>query len=502
MKTDKKIISLILCTAMIFSACISSYASIYTPTVEDTAEALTGEEAVSYIDQAIALIISRYRFDVETEELYKAALKKIITDNPELLDEAFKGMFDSLDDYSVYYTEEELNSFLNDMSGEICGIGVLVTADDAGLIISNVYDNSPAKDAGLLQGDIITHASGVYLGGMDIDLAKQYIIGEEFTPVTITVLRGAESFDKTIVRRKVTIDSGFYQIVEDGTIGYIQLSEFSGNAAEFVKKALSEFDNAGITNIIFDLRSNPGGGLYELVDVCSLFIPSGPAIHLEYKNPLRSTTLYAENKDGTPKYNLAVLINEYSASASEAFSGAVQDTGVGIVVGQKSFGKGTMQNLTQFKIGGGIKLTEAVYLTPNGRGVNKVGITPDVVAPDKLSEYSKADIEPMAYERVLKIGDTGKDVLAIEERLRLLGYTVGVPDEVFDEKTYLATLNFQRIADLYPYGVMDYTTQAKLDSSLNGADVKSDTSYKKAVEIFKSGNWEEYRQDWSIKTEK
>lgn len=501
MKSTKILVSLMLSFALFFSCCVGSFADTYAPTVEENTEGLSGEEAASYIDQAVALILSRYKFDVKSEQLYKAALKEIITNNPGLLDEAFKGMFDTLDDYSVYYTEEELNSFLNDMSGEICGIGVLVMADDEGLIISNVYDNTPAKEAGLIQGDIITHASGIYLGGMDIDLAKQYIIGQEFTPVTLTVLRGQTSFEKTIVRRKVTIDSGYYQIVEDGTIGYIQLSEFSGTAAEFVKKALDQFDKAGIKNIIFDLRNNPGGGLYELVDICSLFIPSGPAIHLEYKNPLRFTTLYAENKDEAPKYNLAVLINEYSASASEAFSGAVQDTGVGIVIGQKSFGKGTMQNLTQFKIGGGIKLTEAVYLTPNHRQVNGAGITPDVTAPDKISDYSKADIEPMAYDRVIKIGDTGKDVKAIEERLRLLGYDVGVPDETYDQKTYAATMNFQRITELYPYGVMDYTTQAKLESALSGAEVKSDTSYKKAVEIFKAGNWQDYKQDWSKKSE-
>lgn len=496
MTTVKKLILFILCFGLILNLSTSTYASkISIP--EDSNVEITEENVNTYFKQAIDLILRKYKFDVSKEELYKATLEKILKEHPELLETAFKGLFDSLDDYSVYYTEEELNSFLEDMSGEFCGIGVLVSAGENGLTISNVYDNSPAKDAELKQGDIITHVGDVFLGGMDIELAKKYIIGPENTEVTITISRKGTSIIKHLTRRKVLIDAGFYQIVENGTIGYIQLTEFNDKAAEFVQKALEEFDKSNIKNIIFDLRSNPGGGLGEFVDVCSLFIPQGPVIHLEYKNPLKFTTLYCENDFITPKYNLAVLVNEYSASAAEAFSAAVQDSGVGIVVGDKTFGKGTMQNITQFKIGGGIKITEAVYLSPNKRQVNEVGVTPDVYAPDKISAYEKADIEPMTYDRVIKIGDTGKDVLAIEERLRIYGFDIGVPDEIFDEKTYNATKQFQSFEELYPYGVMDFTTQAKLDNVLKTAEVRSDISYKKAVEIFKSGNWEASKQDWS-----
>ncbi|MBO5743662.1 MAG: PDZ domain-containing protein [Clostridia bacterium] len=493
----KKLISLILSVIFVFSSAVCTIAQEGSTQAQNT-PAITGDEAAAYINEAVAIIMTRYKFDVNKADLYKAALTEIIKNNPELLDSAFKGMFDGLDDYSFYFTKEELDSFMGAMSAEVCGIGVLVTASDSGLIISRVYDNSPAKEAGLIQGDIITHASGVYLGGLDIDLAKQNVIGEENTPVTIIYSRNGVSTEVTLIRRKVAIDAGFYQIVEDGKIGYISLNEFNANACEFVEKALKEFDSKNIKDIIFDLRGNPGGGLNEFVDVASLFIPSGPAIHLEYKNPLRFTTLYAENKDEIPKYNLAVLINNASASASEAFSAAIQDTGVGIVIGETSFGKGTMQNLLPFKIGGGIKITEAEYLSPNGRKVNKIGVTPDVKAPDKISEYERADIEPMTYSRILKQGDTGKDVLAIEERLRLVGLFNFVPDEVFDYDTYIATLNFQKSSELYPYGVMDYTTQAKLDGMLKGIEVRSDTSYKKAVEIFKEGNWQDYKKDWSV----
>ena len=494
----KKILALILCALLCVSFPLYAFADEASADSAQDAP-LGGDDAVKYINEAVSLIMTRYKFDVNKANLYRDALTEILKNNPELLDAAFKGMFENLDDYSFYYTKEELDSFLGGMAAEVCGIGVLVTSDEAGLIISKVYDISPAKEGGLMQGDIITHAEGIYIGGMDIELAKQNIVGPENTPVTITYLRNGVSAEITLTRRKVAIDAGFYQIVEEGKIGYIALHEFNNNAAEFTKKALSEFDSKGIKDIIIDLRNNPGGGLNELVDMCSLFIPTGPAIHLEYKNPLRFTTLYAENEGEINKYNLAVLINKNSASASEAFSAAVQDTRSGIVIGETSFGKGTMQNIVPFKIGGGIKITEAEYLSPNGRKVNGIGVTPDVVAPDKISAYERADIEPMKYERILQIGDTGKDVLAIEERLRILGILDVVPDEVFDYDTYLATLSFQKATELYPYGVMDYTTQAKVDGMLNGSEVKSDTSYKKAVEILKEGSLQDYMQDWSVK---
>lgn len=494
----KKILALILCAVLCVSFPLYAFADEASAGSSQEAP-ISGDDAVKYINEAVSLIMTRYKFDVNKANLYRDALAEILKNNPELLDAAFKGMFENLDDYSFYYTKEELDSFLGGMAAQVCGIGVLVTSDEAGLIISKVYDNSPAKEGGLMQGDIITHAGGIYIGGMDIELAKQNIIGPENTPVTITYLRNGVSTQITLTRRKVAIDSGFYQIVEDGKIGYIALHEFNNNAAEFTKKALGEFDAKGIKDIIIDLRNNPGGGLNELVDMCSLFIPTGPAIHLEYKNPMRFTTLYAENEGEINKYNLAVLINKNSASASEAFSAAVQDTRSGIVIGETSFGKGTMQNIVPFKIGGGIKITEAEYLSPNGRKVNGVGVAPDVVAPDKISAYERADIEPMKYERILQIGDTGKDVLAIEERLRILGILDAVPDEVFDYDTYLATLSFQKATELYPYGVMDYTTQAKVDGMLKGSEIKSDTSYKKAVKILKEGSMQDYMQDWSIK---
>ncbi len=487
LKGLRKITALILTALLIFSIPVSAEEF---PAEGITESEMTPELAVDYFEQAVHIIMSRYKFDVSREEIYKAAIEHMLTENPQLLEEVFSGMFDSLDKYSTYYTEEELNDFIGSMSGEVCGIGVMVTTVDTGLLITNVYENSPAMDSGLMIGDIITKSDGTPLAGMDISIAQSHVAGEAGTNVTLTIVRGTTEFTITATRRRVVVSTGFYQMIENKTMGYICLTEFDEHADQLVQGALTTFDANGINKVIVDLRSNPGGVLKTMVDICSLFIPEGPAIILEYKNPLRNVVLYSENT--FPKYELIVLVNENSASASEAFAAAVQDTGVGIVVGKNSFGKGSMQNIINFKTGGGAKLTEAEFLSPAGRQINGVGVGPDVVCEDKIVPYDRSGFAPVTYDRILKNGDSGKDVLALEERLDALGFSVGFPDEIFDAKTYTAVLNFQKVTNLYPYGVADITTQLKLEEVLNGSEILRNDSLKKAIDIFKNHDWREF----------
>ena len=191
------------------------------------------------------------------------------------------------------------------------------------------------------------------------------------------------------------------------------------------------------------------------------------------------------------------MVNENSASASEAFAGAVQDTGVGIVVGQQSFGKGTMQNVTKFKVGGGIKLTEAVYLTPNRRNINGKGIEPDVKVKDKEIKYTDAkDLIPITYDRTVKLGDSGNDVKALKQRLELLGLSVNADSDVFDQETEFAVRKFQESQKLFVYGVMDITTQLALENLFMAATVSDNNVLNTALEIFRTGTLESYKTEW------
>ena len=492
----KKYISFLLSICMVLS-CFGSATSVYATEAPVTTNESSEPQidAKTYFDLAVRLIMSEYKFDINREEIYRATLEKLLEEKPELLEELFKAMFGSLDEHSTYYTQEELDSFIDNMSGEFCGIGVIISASDKGLLVNTVYDNSPAKEAGIQVGDVITFVDDFPLAGVDVSIAQSKILGIENTPVNLTVERSGTSFVINPVRRKIVIESGFYQTLENDTIGYIALDDFHTHAASFVAEALKAFDEKNITKVIFDLRNNPGGAVDVMVNISSMFIPSGPAIHFEFKNPLNDRTLYAYNEN--VKYDLAVLVNGNSASASEAFAAAVQDTGVGIVIGTTTYGKGTMQNLTNFKIGGGIKLTEAEFLSPNKRHINKTGVTPDVKVEDKIVEYHNSNYEKITYDRVIKNGDTGKDVYAIEERLYFLGYDIGLPDEVFDEKTQIAIYNFQKATGLYPYGTCDITTQLKFEEILNGNKVVQNDALKKAIDIFVNSDIDEYKLDWT-----
>lgn len=495
----KKLISLLISILLTLSVATAAADEAVVPEAltqdEQTAESadepiLTdGEAAKVLVTQSANLILLKYKYDVTREELYEDTLMKLIEAHPELIEEAYEAMFSGLDEHSQYYTEEEYKYFIENMSGEFAGIGVVITMLPEGLLITSVTAGSSGAEAGLKQGDIITTADGISLVGMSLEQARSYIVGEIGTTVKVGAVRGGEYWSFTVTRKPVVVEPGRYQIVE-GNIGYIELESFDGSAPELVSHALDEFDRHGITNIIFDLRYNPGGSVNAFSEICQRIIPEGPTIHFEYKKESQNFALYSQCAD--PKYKLIVLANEYSASAAEAFCGAVQDSGVGIVVGTNTYGKGTMQNLTNFRIGGGVKLTEAEYLTRNERHIDGVGIKPDYYSEDKIIRMNRSDFSDFDFETKMQLGDKGETVLALNQRLWAMGYDVGIPTDEFTEKTYYAVYQFQGTNGLYPYGVCDISTQLAIQNIMQTLDFPDNKPFKEAVEIFKSGSLEKY----------
>lgn len=478
----KKITSAIVAAVLSVSVSLCAFAQSE-PMAQD------GETAKKLVTQGANYILQKYKFDVTRDELYTDTLMKLLEQHPELTEEAFKAMYSGLDEHSAYYTQEEFDSFLESMSGEFTGIGVTITSVAEGLMVVNVSTGSSAKEAGIKVNDLIVAADGVDLRGMAVDLARSYITGETGTYVNVGVMRDGNYLEFNLMRKPVVIEPGAFQIIDD-TVGYIALDTFDASAPELVDHALDTFDAAGITEIIFDLRYNPGGSVTSLVDICQRIIPEGPVISFEYKNPVKNTTLYSSLKKA--KYRIIALANENSASAAEAFCGAVQDSGVGFVVGTTTYGKGTMQNIRDFKVGGGVKLTEAEYLTRNGRHINGVGIKPDEYVKDGTTTLAKAGFNDLDFEKTYKIGDKGATVLAINQRLWAIGYDIGLPTDEYTEKTHFAIYSFQNAEGLYPYGDCDITTQLKLENILQGEEIPDNASFKLALEIFKNGTFDEY----------
>ncbi len=470
--------SIALIVAIVLSlGCLTAYAE---ETGENTELDLNIVEN-RMLDLATDYIMESWLYDTTKEDLYRHALRQIIAENPELYDTALKGMFGNLDEFSEYYTLDEYNAFMDNLSGEMCGIGVSIMEFSQGIQVLSVYKNSPAEAAGLKQGDIITTVDGNDIVGMYIEAAKQYIIGEEGTDVVIGFIRDGEYKEVTITRAIITVESTYSQILE-GDIGYLSIAQFDEHLYESVKKELDFFDENGITDLIIDLRNNPGGSLEVLVEVAGEFVPKGPVMHIDYKGDEYDYTFFSELEK--PKYNLVVLVNEYSASASEAFAGAIQDTKAGTIVGVTTYGKGTMQNVVSVTVGGGIRLTEAEYLTPNKNHVHQIGITPDIEIENKIVPFLDENFSKFTYDRVMQLGDEGDDVLALNQRMYLLGYSVGIPDDKFDDDLYYAVKKFQDTMGLYPYGVCDITTQLAIHNAIQGEEILHDRQLEAALKIF------------------
>ena len=493
-----KITALILCIvlALIPVSVFADESPAVPASVQDTAAEETkpiladGEMAKILVEQCANLILLQHKGDSTREGLYEATLMQIMQNHPELIEEAYVAMFSQLDEHSKYFTEDEYAYFLEDMAGEFVGIGVIINKLDEGLLVSGVTKESPAGAAGIRQGDIIVSADGIDITGMEIAQAKKHITGPIDTVVKVGILRNGEPMEFEIVRKPIILESGRYQVVE-GNIGFIQLDSFDETSPLLIEEALNYFDSKGITDIIFDLRFNLGGAVDALSKICQRIIPAGPIIHFEFKRESQNYTIYSNCQD--PKYNLVVLVNDYSASASEAFAGAVQDSGVGIVIGTTTYGKGSMQTLTNFRIGGGVKLTVAEYLTRNKRHIDGIGVKPDYYVEDKFIKMAQAGFESFDYQTKPKLGDKGKQVLALNQRLWAMGYDVGIPTDEFTQKTENALLTFQATTDgLSPYGVCDISTQLAIERVMQGISFYDDATYKTAVDIIKTGSLEKY----------
>ena len=354
---------------------------------------------------------SREAVTSETEEKI-AELKKLIdknylhdVDEEELQEGIYKGYISGLDDpYSVYYDEEETKSFYETTEGEYDGIGAVLSQNmDTGIItLVQIYDDSPAMKAGLQDEDILYKVDKEEVTGEDLTEVVSHIKGEKGTTVDITVLRGEENEEVTVTVTRDTIQAQTveYRMLEDN-LGYIAVSEFDSVTYDQYQQALEDLQNQGMQGLIVDLRNNPGGNLSTVCDMLDLMLPEGLIVYTEDKDGNRQEM----TSDDEHQFNLpmTVLMNGNSASASEIYAGAIQDYGLGKIVGTQSYGKGVVQQIFDLKDGTCVKLTIAEYFTPNGRNINGEGITPDVeVEYEKDENNSDADNQLEKAMEILK----------------------------------------------------------------------------------------------------
>lgn len=313
--------------------------------------------------------------------------------NEQLEDGMFRGLMDSLDDpYSEYYTAEELNELTEQTQGIYFGIGAYVSMDSETNLpkISGVIEGAPAADVDLRANDIIYEVDGVSTAGKTLTEAVNMIRGEAGTTVDLTIVRqGAGDYlHVTVERAKVESPTVKYEMLDDD-MAYIQIVEFDDVTIDQFTDALATVKGSGMEGLILDLRGNPGGSLDAVVKIARKLLPEGMIVYTEDKAG-KCTEYTCDGK--TPlEVPLVVLVDMNSASASEILAGAIQDYGVGTLVGTTTFGKGIVQQIMPFTDGSAIKITISAYYTPNGRNIHGTGIEPDVECEFDGEAYYNSD---------------------------------------------------------------------------------------------------------------
>ncbi len=331
------------------------------------------------------------------EDLYDSLKKNYDgeLDAETLLDGVKAGLAGAAGDpYTVYLNSEEAQQFQEQLSGTFSGIGAELGQDEQdNLIVVSPIDGFPAQKAGLRPQDIITNINGESTVGMTIDQAVSKIRGPKDTEVELKIVRDKkEDITLKIVRADITIPSVKTSML-DGNIGYIQISQFGEDTTALVQAAAKDFKQKDVKGIVLDLRGNPGGLLDSSVDVASLWLPAGDTILQQKRGDKVIATSKATGNDLLRGIPTVVLTNEGSASASEIVAGALKDHGAAKLIGVKTYGKGSVQELKKFMGGSELKVTVARWYTPDGQNIDKTGISPDTEIKMTDEDY-KANRDP------------------------------------------------------------------------------------------------------------
>jgi carboxyl-terminal processing protease len=339
--------------------------------VRDAVDDVFGNTSGNATGQAIDVIHDDYFHTVDEADLENASIGSII-------DHIKKRYHDR---FSHYFTPSEYDRF--QQGARLSGVGIAVTQVKQGLRVATVYKHTPAREAGIRPGELITGVNGQSIAGKDVDAVTNQIRGPAGTDVTLTVadLNG-KSRDVTLTRREVEVPqvAGHIEEVGGTKLGYVRLAGFFPGAHGELRKEVEQLYSQGAQGLVLDLRGNGGGLLTEAVLVSSIFVPDGTIVSTQGRTQRNRT--FDATGDSLSRHPMVVLINGDTASASEIVTAALEQSGIAKVVGTTSFGKGTFQEVIPLKNGGALDLTVGEYLTRNGTSINGTGIAPQVKAKD------------------------------------------------------------------------------------------------------------------------
>ncbi len=396
-KTMRSIVLLIVAVILLACAFGGGYAAaVYLPipglgaTVDQPGSIIDGGDAGTPADLESSFTPFWEARDIIHEQYYQQPL-----DDASLVDGAIRGMMDALpDDHSLYMDPQETSDFYADMTGEYDGIGAYVDTQAEFLTIIRPIPGFPAEEAGLLPGDQIIAVDGEDVVGVDAALVRLKVLGPEGSTVVLTIIREGvdEPFDVPVTRAHIVIPSVEGEMLEGG-IAHITISVFGDTTGSEFHTILEDLLAQDPIGIILDLRNNTGGYTTTATEVASEFIGEGIIWYEEYGDGTRYEIEAEPGGLATGDLPLIVLVNEWSASASELVAGALQDYGRGTLLGVITYGKGTVQNLTPISNGGTVRITVAKWLTPEGRTIHETGLTPDIIIELTTEDY-QAGLDP------------------------------------------------------------------------------------------------------------
>ena len=371
MKRQHVMISLVIALLISVVASQAIASSFLPPFMREESETVT----ISREEYESLLRYEKLEVLLELVEMYY--YKEEDVDVDAMIENAAVGLMAGIGDiYTQYYTPEKMAELVEETEGEYAGIGCQLLADptDALITVTRVFKGSPAEKVGMRSGDKIIYVDDVYYTAYEMNEAVDVMRGEPGGTVKVTVMRGLETVDFDIVREVVNINYVEYEILE-GNIGYVMVYDFLGNAYEVFSEAIDAFEKAGVSGMIIDLRDNGGGLVNVCVDMADLILSEGVVVSMRDKYEVVEEYKIDNEHFDVP---MVVLVNEYSASASEILAGAIRDRGAGKLVGSKTFGKGIVQSELMFQDGSGVHITTAYYFTPNVECIHEIGFEPDV----------------------------------------------------------------------------------------------------------------------------
>ncbi|MEK4146283.1 S41 family peptidase [Robertmurraya sp. FSL W8-0741] len=408
-------------------------------------------ESLDKVGKAYELILNGYVEEVEEEELVEGAIQ---------------GMLSTLDDpYSVYMDKEMVKQFNETLESSFEGIGAEVSMVDGKVIIVAPFKDSPAEKAGLKPNDRILSVDGESIDGLDLYEATLKIRGEKGSTVKLEIERQGlrESLVVEVKRDEIPQITVYGDVKKQGNknVGYIEITSFSEETGNEFKQQLTEMEKKGIVGLVIDVRGNPGGLLTSVEEILKEFVTKEkPYVQIQQRSGERLR--YFSSLDKEKPYPVVVLIDQGSASASEILAGALQEANGYKLIGENTFGKGTVQQPVPMGDGSNIKLTIFKWLTPEGNWIHKKGIEPDM----KVSQPEIYHTHPLQIDTALMKDMNNEQVQTAQQMLNSLGFAPGREDGYFDEATEKAVMAFQNQKKLSASGRIDKQTASALEAAI------------------------------------